>query len=47
MVSTSDLSITEGQILHRLAARAVICDWEDGTLDSKRLEHEVTDAHFV
>ncbi|XP_072018547.1 protein mono-ADP-ribosyltransferase PARP4-like [Amphiura filiformis] len=41
MVSTHDLSITEGKMLHQLTARAIIRDWEDGTLDVNRTEHEV------
>uniref|UniRef100_A0ABM0MFB2 Poly [ADP-ribose] polymerase n=1 Tax=Saccoglossus kowalevskii TaxID=10224 RepID=A0ABM0MFB2_SACKO len=41
MVSTADLNITEGKILHQLTARAIIRDWEDGTLDIDRTEHEV------
>ena len=32
IVSTSDLRITKGNIVHRLAARAIIRDWEDGNL---------------
>ncbi|XP_065065834.1 protein mono-ADP-ribosyltransferase PARP4-like isoform X2 [Rhopilema esculentum] len=41
MVSTTDLNVTTGKILHRLAARAVIKDWEDGTLSESRTEHEM------
>ncbi|XP_035659528.1 protein mono-ADP-ribosyltransferase PARP4-like [Branchiostoma floridae] len=40
MVSTTELSITTGKILHQLTARAVIRDWEDGTLHSDRMHHE-------
>ncbi|XP_078664712.1 uncharacterized protein LOC144907477 isoform X2 [Branchiostoma floridae x Branchiostoma belcheri] len=40
MVSTSELSITSGKILHQLTARAVIRDWEDGTLHVDRTHHE-------
>ncbi len=29
------------QTLHRLAARAVIKDWENGSLDEDRTTHEV------
>ena len=29
------------QMLYQLTARAIIRDWEDGTLDVKRTEHEV------
>jgi hypothetical protein len=42
VVSTPSLGITEGKVLHRLTARAVINDWEDGALNPKRLEHEVS-----
>ncbi|XP_053398285.1 protein mono-ADP-ribosyltransferase PARP4-like [Mercenaria mercenaria] len=41
MVSTSDLSITDGNILHRLTARAIISDWEDGVLSADRTDHEI------
>ncbi|XP_078001506.1 protein mono-ADP-ribosyltransferase PARP4-like isoform X2 [Glandiceps talaboti] len=41
MVSTAELNITKGKILHQLTARAIIRDWEDGTLDIDRTEHEV------
>ncbi|XP_070569266.1 protein mono-ADP-ribosyltransferase PARP4-like [Ptychodera flava] len=41
MVSTADLNITQGKILHQLTARAIIRDWEDGTLNVNRTEHEV------
>ncbi|XP_059150077.1 protein mono-ADP-ribosyltransferase PARP4-like isoform X1 [Physella acuta] len=41
VVSTSELSITEGKIVHRLTARAVIRDWEDGVLSDDRTGHEV------
>ncbi|KAH9525132.1 Protein mono-ADP-ribosyltransferase parp4 [Bulinus truncatus] len=40
VVSTSELSITEGYLVHRLTARAVIRDWEDGVLSSDRTGHE-------
>ncbi|XP_063954630.1 protein mono-ADP-ribosyltransferase PARP4-like isoform X5 [Lytechinus pictus] len=40
MVSTPELCITKGQMLHRLTARAVIRDWEDGTLDPDKTHHE-------
>ena len=29
------------QILHRLAARAIIKDWEDGSLSEDRIQHEL------
>ncbi|XP_060597096.1 uncharacterized protein LOC132751015 isoform X2 [Ruditapes philippinarum] len=41
MVSTSDLSITNGHILHRLTARAIISDWENGVLSADRTDHEI------
>ncbi|XP_055887848.1 protein mono-ADP-ribosyltransferase PARP4-like isoform X2 [Biomphalaria glabrata] len=41
VVSTSELSITEGNLVHRLTARAVIRDWEDGMLSSDRTGHEI------
>ncbi|CAL1538041.1 unnamed protein product [Lymnaea stagnalis] len=41
VVSTSELSITEGHLVHRLTARAVIRDWEDGVLSSDRTGHEL------
>ena len=41
VVSTSYLNITLGQILHRLTARAIISDWEDGVLSPDRTDHEV------
>ncbi|XP_030850626.1 protein mono-ADP-ribosyltransferase PARP4 isoform X5 [Strongylocentrotus purpuratus] len=40
MVSTPEMCITKGQMLHRLTARAVIRDWEDGTLDPDKTHHE-------
>ncbi|XP_078337991.1 uncharacterized protein LOC111100311 isoform X3 [Crassostrea virginica] len=41
VVSTSDLSVTQGKILHRLTAKGVIRDWEDGVLSPDRTGHEV------
>lgn len=41
VVSTSDLSTTEGKILHRLTARAIISDWQDGVLSPDRTDHEI------
>ena len=41
MVSTTELNMTSGMSLHRLTAKAVIRDWEDGALAEHRLEHEV------
>ncbi|XP_068429034.1 protein mono-ADP-ribosyltransferase PARP4 [Clinocottus analis] len=40
MVSTSELQKTKGTFLHKLTARAVIRDYEDGSLDSNEAEHE-------
>ncbi|KAK3773376.1 hypothetical protein RRG08_023253 [Elysia crispata] len=42
VVSTSELSITEGLLVHRLTARAIIQDWETGVLDRDRTHHELT-----
>ncbi|KAK2175772.1 hypothetical protein NP493_708g00019 [Ridgeia piscesae] len=42
MVSTTELNITTGKILHQLTARAAIRDWEEGVLADSRTEHEVT-----
>jgi poly [ADP-ribose] polymerase len=41
MVSTSDLSMTTGKILHQLTARAIIRDWDEGSLAEDRVEHEI------
>ncbi|XP_062607148.1 protein mono-ADP-ribosyltransferase PARP4-like, partial [Saccostrea cucullata] len=41
VVSTSDLSVTKGKMLHRLTAKGVIRDWEDGVLSPDRTGHEV------
>ncbi|KAM6969967.1 protein mono-ADP-ribosyltransferase PARP4 [Aplochiton taeniatus] len=40
MVSTSDLQKTKGTFLHKLTARAVIRDYEDGSLALDEAEHE-------
>uniref|UniRef100_A0A3Q3SUW4 Poly [ADP-ribose] polymerase n=1 Tax=Mastacembelus armatus TaxID=205130 RepID=A0A3Q3SUW4_9TELE len=40
MVSTSDLQKTRGTFLHKLTARALIRDYEDGSLDADEAEHE-------
>ncbi|GFO43316.1 poly [ADP-ribose] polymerase, partial [Plakobranchus ocellatus] len=42
VVSTSELSITEGLLVHRLTARAIIQDWEAGVLAKDRTQHELT-----
>ncbi|XP_053376593.1 uncharacterized protein LOC123533425 [Mercenaria mercenaria] len=41
MVSTVDLNITSGTMLHQLTARAVITDFENGILDDDRVKHQV------
>nr|XP_061799774.1 protein mono-ADP-ribosyltransferase PARP4 [Nerophis lumbriciformis] len=40
MVSTSELQKTRGTFLHKLTARALIRDYEDGNLHSNEAEHE-------
>ncbi|XP_019715609.1 poly [ADP-ribose] polymerase 4, partial [Hippocampus comes] len=40
MVSTSELQKTRGTFLHKLTARAIIRDYEDGSFDSNEAEHE-------
>ncbi|XP_073329534.1 protein mono-ADP-ribosyltransferase PARP4 [Pagrus major] len=40
MVSTSELQKTKGTFLHKLTARALIRDYEDGSLDPNEAEHE-------
>uniref|UniRef100_A0A667ZWZ0 Poly [ADP-ribose] polymerase n=1 Tax=Myripristis murdjan TaxID=586833 RepID=A0A667ZWZ0_9TELE len=40
MVSTSELQKTRGTFLHKLTARAIIRDYEDGILDTNEAEHE-------
>ncbi|TKS67666.1 Poly [ADP-ribose] polymerase 4 [Collichthys lucidus] len=50
MVSTSELQKTRGTFLHKLTARALIRDYEDGTLDTNEAEHEGKKAelkHFI
>ncbi|KAM6955132.1 protein mono-ADP-ribosyltransferase PARP4 [Lycodopsis pacificus] len=50
MVSTSELQKTRGTFLHKLTARALIRDYEDGSLDSNEAEHEGKKAelkHFI
>ncbi|XP_078513194.1 protein mono-ADP-ribosyltransferase PARP4 isoform X3 [Lissotriton helveticus] len=41
MVSTTELQKTKGTILHKLTARALIRDYEDGILHEKENEHEM------
>ncbi|XP_072253698.1 protein mono-ADP-ribosyltransferase PARP4 [Leuresthes tenuis] len=40
MVSTSELQKTRGTFLHKLTARALIRDYEDGNLETTEAEHE-------
>ncbi|KAM4731321.1 protein mono-ADP-ribosyltransferase PARP4 [Anableps anableps] len=40
MVSTTELQKTRGTFLHKLTARALIRDYEDGNLDATEAEHE-------
>ncbi|RDD38355.1 Poly [ADP-ribose] polymerase 4 [Trichoplax sp. H2] len=40
VVSTSELCITTGRILHQLTARALIRDYDDGVYNIKRTTHE-------
>ncbi|XP_047457616.1 protein mono-ADP-ribosyltransferase PARP4 isoform X5 [Mugil cephalus] len=40
MVSTSELQKTRGTFLHKLTARALIRDYEDGSLDTSEAGHE-------
>ncbi|KAM9347781.1 protein mono-ADP-ribosyltransferase PARP4 [Symphorus nematophorus] len=50
MVSTSELQKTRGTFLHKLTARALIRDYEDGSLDTSEAEHEGKKAelkHFI
>jgi poly [ADP-ribose] polymerase len=41
MVSTTDLAMTQGRMLHQLTARAIIRDWTDGCLSRDKMEHEI------
>ncbi|XP_062605822.1 uncharacterized protein LOC134267631 isoform X2 [Saccostrea cucullata] len=41
MVSTTELNFTEGKMLHQLAARAVIRDYEDGVLSDCKVDHKM------
>ncbi|XP_024919800.1 poly [ADP-ribose] polymerase 4 isoform X1 [Cynoglossus semilaevis] len=40
MVSTTELQKTKGTFLHKLTARALIRDYEDGSLDTNEAKHE-------
>ncbi|KAM9300339.1 LOW QUALITY PROTEIN: protein mono-ADP-ribosyltransferase PARP4 [Morus bassanus] len=42
VVSTTELQKTTGRVLHKLAARAFINDYEDGILHKNETEHEFT-----
>ena len=42
MVSSSELSITTGETLHQLTARAVINDLDEGLLADDQLQHQVS-----
>ncbi|KAJ0005779.1 hypothetical protein NQD34_015673 [Periophthalmus magnuspinnatus] len=46
MVSTSELQKTKGTFLHKLTARAIIRDFEDGSLDSDAVLHEEKKAEL-
>uniref|UniRef100_A0A8C6TID0 Poly [ADP-ribose] polymerase n=1 Tax=Neogobius melanostomus TaxID=47308 RepID=A0A8C6TID0_9GOBI len=46
MVSTSELQKTKGTFLHKLTARAIIRDFEDGSLDSNAVLHEEKKAEL-
>ncbi|XP_062861653.1 protein mono-ADP-ribosyltransferase PARP4 [Trichomycterus rosablanca] len=46
MVSTTELQKTKGTFLHKLTARAVIRDYEDGSLASSEAEHEEKKAEL-
>ena len=35
------------QMLHQLAARAVITDYENGVLDDDRIQHQVNISYLV
>ncbi|XP_048771319.2 uncharacterized protein LOC125677345 isoform X2 [Ostrea edulis] len=41
VVSTSELHFTEGKMLHQLATRAVIRDYEDGILSDNKVKHKM------
>ncbi|XP_048454258.1 protein mono-ADP-ribosyltransferase PARP4 [Rhincodon typus] len=41
VVSTTELQKTKGKILHRLTAKALIGDYENGSLDTNESEHEM------
>ncbi|KAK7913696.1 hypothetical protein WMY93_013907 [Mugilogobius chulae] len=46
MVSTCELQKTKGTFLHKLTARAIIRDFEDGSLDSNAVLHEEKKAEL-
>jgi len=41
MVSTQELSFTKGNLIHSLAARGMIRDWNDGNYDENRVQHDI------
>lgn len=41
VVSASSLTASTGLIVHRLAARSVILDWEHGSLSPDPVKHQV------
>ena len=46
MVSTVELNVTTGKMLHQLAARAVITDYENGVLDDDKIQHQVQNTLY-
>ncbi|KAL6044894.1 Protein mono-ADP-ribosyltransferase parp4 [Balamuthia mandrillaris] len=40
-VNTHELGFTKGSIVHTLAARGLIRDWEDGNYDQDKVRHEI------
>ena len=40
-VSTPDLLVTKGKILHTLTARSVIRDWDSGVLSAEKSDHKL------
>ncbi|XP_065649889.1 protein mono-ADP-ribosyltransferase PARP4 isoform X11 [Hydra vulgaris] len=46
IVSTSELSTTVGLTIHRLAAKSVINDWNDGMLHQDQYKHEAIKAEM-
>nr|XP_054590936.1 protein mono-ADP-ribosyltransferase PARP4 isoform X2 [Nothobranchius furzeri] len=46
VVSTTELQMTRGTFLHKLTARALIRDYEDGSLDTNEAQHEEKKAEL-